>query len=507
MFASTFISRLTSSTPQPLLPISSTQTLPTPFTDIPQPSFTDTTATLLALARQEAHLQSHIQYLLDVQSDRLLEGLGVDSPAAPSPQTHPYNNDSRPSTKPKPPTLSETRTQLLTAISTLHTLKQQTFTILSASLTHTTTTLTHITSLATKKTSLETTIQNLESSPRATELQHLAIQEQDLSDQILAVENTLFEMRARQRGMRERLREGRNKEDARVSSWRGSLEILEREVGEVVMRKPGGGGVAAADFSSSSSVGTGGRAGGGREEDDNEAGNQERRGARKGGGESVWDLPVKRRTLEMVGEYYNCEQELLRGRVEGIEKEMRALEEGRQVWGDVVDEVGRVEGLLGREMRVLSVLSDGDGGAGQQRRRDEGMTRILDAMALARETVDGKLKLAEAKGWRLLVVCVGAELEALVEGEEVLRGVLDAEDRGFREIVDDDDGVGGRNGDGGDGGRRGGGDNNGVDDVKELDMRDGKALIEDTDDDDDDEPGPDLLMSRQEEDEIGHLGI
>ncbi|KAL8798524.1 MAG: hypothetical protein Q9200_007754, partial [Gallowayella weberi] len=219
MFASTFISRLTSSTSQPLLPISSTQILQPPFTDIPQPSPTDTTATLLALARQEAHLQSHIQYLLDVQSDRLLEGLGVDTTPAPTtqpPQTHSSNNDVQTSTKPtrpnKTPTLQETRTHLLTAISTLLTLKQQTLTIISASLSHTTTTLSHITTLATKKTNLVTTIRDLESS---TELQHLATQERDLSAQIQAVENTLSEMRARQRGLRQQLREGRNREEAR----------------------------------------------------------------------------------------------------------------------------------------------------------------------------------------------------------------------------------------------------------------------------------------------------
>ncbi|KAI4168505.1 MAG: hypothetical protein LQ348_007475, partial [Seirophora lacunosa] len=67
MFASTVLSRLTKSIPQPLLPISASASAstPPPYTDTLPPSSSDASATLLALARQEAHLQSHIQYLLD----------------------------------------------------------------------------------------------------------------------------------------------------------------------------------------------------------------------------------------------------------------------------------------------------------------------------------------------------------------------------------------------------------------------------------------------------------
>ncbi|KAL8685446.1 MAG: hypothetical protein Q9224_005813, partial [Gallowayella concinna] len=340
MFASTFISRLTSSTPQPLLPTSSTQTLPTPYTDIAQPSPTDTTATLLALARQEAHLQSHIQYLLDVQSDRLLEGLGGETAPAPAPSTTPqpsqphshHENDSRRS-KPagsKKPTLQGARSELSTAISTLHTLKLQTANIISTDLSHTTASLNHITTLQTKKTHLESTIHELESSssPRSRELQELAKEEEDLSAKIHSVENTLYEMRARQRVLRQKVSEGRNREEARLSSYRGSLEILEKEVQVAVVAhsrrrrmKP------VAVSSRGKSVGS-----------------RERGGGREERGEGVWDLPAKRRTLQMVREYYDGEKEVLQGRLKGIEDEMSALEEGGEVWGHVVDEVGKVEG-------------------------------------------------------------------------------------------------------------------------------------------------------------------
>ncbi|KAI4232833.1 MAG: hypothetical protein LQ349_004768, partial [Xanthoria aureola] len=125
----------------------------------------------------------------------------------------------------------------------------------------------------------------------------------------------------------------------------------------------------------------------------------------------------------------------------------------------------------------------GDGGDGGHEKRIEGMKRVLDAMARAKETIGGKLKMAEEKGWNLLVVCIGAELEALVEGEQVLRSVLGVEGAtgdGERDLGTD----------AGDGSGLGG----------EQGMEGGKGMVEDTEDD---EPGPELLLSTQEEDAHG----
>ncbi|KAI4267728.1 MAG: hypothetical protein L6R38_008130, partial [Xanthoria sp. 2 TBL-2021] len=189
MFASTFLSRLTSSTPQPLLPVSATQSLPpAAYTDIPTPSPTDTTATLLALARQEAHLQSHIQYLLDVQSDRLLEGLGGDTtapskPRPPNPdRAHDHASTKRTrraeTTSQTPPTLQGARRQISTAISDLHALKSQNADIVAADLATALKEVKHITSLQTKKAQLESTIHELESSPSSQELDALDAEEE-----------------------------------------------------------------------------------------------------------------------------------------------------------------------------------------------------------------------------------------------------------------------------------------------------------------------------------------
>ena len=472
MFASTFLSRITSSTPQPLLPLSSTQSLQTPYTDILSPSPTDTTATLLALARQEAHLQSHIQYLLDIQSDRLLEGLGGEAKAAPSSNSksrskpnpediHHHassaSNRARKSQSQTPPTLQGARRHISTAISDLQTLKSQTADLARADLTATVEERKHITSLQTKKIQLEATIADLESSPTSKEIDALAAEEEALDKKIYELENQLYELKARRGAVKQRMRERKNKVEARISSWKGSLEILGKEEKGVLARGPvmsAGAGI--------TQVGKGKGVG---------ATEGEREG--NGKGESVWDLPPKRRTLAMVGEFYEHESAGLSERLEDVEMEARALEEGGRVWEDVVREVEKVEALLAGEMKQLAEYDGGDA----EEQRINGMKRVLETMARVRERVGRHLKMAEEKGWNLLVVCVGAELEALVEGEEVLRNVL-----GLERGVDDDM----HNMDGGN--RKSGG--------SEKEMAGEKGMVEDTEDD---EPGPELLLSADDD--------
>ncbi|KAL8730869.1 MAG: hypothetical protein Q9166_003796 [cf. Caloplaca sp. 2 TL-2023] len=487
MFSSTFLSRLTSH-PAPLLPITSNPSLQPPYTDVAQPSPTDTTAALLALTRQEAHLQSHIQYLLDVQSDRLLEGLGAD--AAPTAkfrstneaQDHGSTSRIRKTRKEKP-TLQGARREIGKAIEELHGVKREAAGVVSSTLDDVTRELDHISTLQTKRERIEDTIRNLESSARSRELDGLAREEEELGSKIYELETQLYGMRARQRSLRQRLQEGRNREEARISSYKGTLDLLAKEEKEVLVRPP-------VSSSLIRGVGDGNlEAGGGDGNIEAGGGSRERAGE----GESVWDLPAKRRTLAMVAEYYDTQKQELEGRLEGIENEAKALEEGGRVWGEVVREVGRVEGLMEREMMGLAEGSNGNGGESGEWGRGEGMKRVLHAMAKAKARVGEKLRMAEERGWKLLDVCVGAELEALVEGEEVLRGILGVVDGGV------DNGVEGNGGTVEEGVGRG----QGMDDVRELGGKGRRGWIDDTDDD---EPGPELLLSRQE-DEIGGLGI
>ncbi|KAI4279703.1 MAG: hypothetical protein L6R35_006041, partial [Caloplaca aegaea] len=384
MFASTVLSRLTKSTSQPLLPISASASASTapPYTDAVRPSPSDASATLLALARQEAHLQSHIQYLLDVQSDRLIEGLGEPQP---SPK-HQQDNSPPPNNASSSSSLQTTRHDLSAAISALASLKGSSVSILSASLAAATASLSAITSIQRRKSALTAKIAELlehYSSPPpppasstslslvdddhflGREEEEVREEEEALGREIEEAENRLWAMKARRRVLREKVQQGRNRREARVSSWRRSLELLGEEEEEVVRKDP----AASSLFA--------------------------REGKGKGR-ESVWDLKPERRTLEMVREWYVSEQEGLAGRLEDVGKERDALEEGGKVWAEVVRVVGGVEALLEKEMNGLdnsSSSSSEDGGEHERRRRrrEEGMERVLKAMKDARESIEEKL--------------------------------------------------------------------------------------------------------------------
>ena len=210
--------------------------------------------------------------------------------------------------------------------------------------------------------------------------------------------------------------------------------------------------------------------------------------------EGMWALPKERRTLEMAQEWVATEEEEWKSRVEGVERDREALEQGGEVWLRVRQIVVGVEKGLRGEMRRWKRDEEGEETA-----RD-GMTRILRNMETAKGEIEKNLSLAEDKGWRLLVCCIGAELEALVEGMGVLRGAADAADGNqqdqemYREEAS-------RHGQGGEG--------NLIGETSSLDESMNGANIKDTSgfsrgtmqrsEDDDDAPGPDLLISHHED--------
>lgn len=298
--------------------------------------------------------------------------------------------------------LRAARRGIARAMADLAALKTQTQTLYAAELAARDATLAQVRGFESQRRGLEDAIAGIlaPSSPpgggRDSPAAALKAEEQALSGEIEELEGRLAGLRSRRRGVREAIQRGENRVEARVSSWRGSLRECEREVGRFLERRPGW----------------------------------------VKGGEGVWGLPVKRRTLEMVREEVEGERKGLEGRKKGVEREREALVKGGRVWEGVVGEVRGVEDLLREEMGKLEggESSGGDGGGGGK----EGMEKVLEKMAMARGRVEEGLRLAEEKGWNLLLACIGAELEALVEGEAILKGALglelvsgdDAEGRG-----------------------------------------------------------------------------
>jgi hypothetical protein len=397
----------------PLLPLHASQT-PTPYQPAPAtlnltppfPNMTDPgphSDALLALSRQETHLQSTLQALLDAQSEGLLAGLGGANPA----------HDDASSTGSRTPTTAESMHQphkpksvipvrqparkkvglqgarrgIARAISDLANLKSEEDRVLNDEVAHRESILSTVSSFEQKSTGLREQIRGIQSEESSLRVEHLEAEKKTLANSIHDLETQLYEMKARHGQLIREIDGLNNSVQSKLSSYESALALAERDMKRFLARPP--------VVETSTKAATTG----------------------------IWALPKERRTLAMVGEHYSEEQQKLKTRSEAVRAEGSALEEGQAVWEDVVQEVNRVEKSLRGEMQRMQSSSKIKTG---EYDTSKGMETILQTMRHARTNIESKLDLAERNKWRLLVCCIGAELEALIEGEAVLEGAIEA---------------------------------------------------------------------------------
>ena len=294
-------------------------------------------------------------------------------------------------------------------------------------------------------------------------------EEQSLNHEIQDLEDKLAQMRARKQYLVREIRGLESSVGAKLSSYTESLRLVEQEAKRWLSRPPV----------------------------DTLINNRDAK-VKENEETSLWQLPKERRTLGMAREWAMGEEELYKNRLESVETERQALEDGGDLWMEVRKIVGGVEKGLRDALR-----------AGGSWSKD--MEKVLGDMEIAKGTVDRALRESEEKGWKLLVACVGAEVEALGEGIDVLRGAVEAENGEshshqyqqphVRQHKHQDEDRG-RDRD-----REGDllGETNDLDEFKRSTAEDGVADITTThetaqrSEDDDDGPGPDLLISHLED--------
>ncbi|KAL9127648.1 MAG: hypothetical protein Q9217_003516 [Psora testacea] len=354
--------------------------------------------TLLALSRQDAYLQAHLQRLLDAQSEGLLSRLGASPNDSPSPKSRrtPTINASEPVPdsfikprsvvpvrQPAPGRigLRSARRDIAKTIDDLARLKDQEGKILQDEITQREAVLSDVQRISNKFTGLQRQIETIESEPRNDRISDLKLTEKALDGEIRELETRLYEMKARQRHLLREIQSLENSVQSKLSSYKNALQLAEKEAQEFLRRPP--------------LQGTTDKARG------------------------VWALPPQRRTLELARGQYQEEQEMLGRQAEEAMREKEALDEGVNIWKVVVREVGEVEKMLQVEMGKIQAPGDDVQAQG-------GLSRILQRIENAKDRIGGHLRMAEDRDWKLLVCCIGAELEALVEGGSILRRALDA---------------------------------------------------------------------------------
>ncbi|GAM88444.1 hypothetical protein ANO11243_064770 [Dothideomycetidae sp. 11243] len=215
-----------------------------------------------------------------------------------------------------------------------------------------------------------------------------------LQPEIEELEQRLLTLRNEQRKLRRLAEDVENRVQAKMSTYTRNLEALDRDVDEYLrdMQPPD---ASITLFS--------------RDASDEEP---------------FWSLPKKRRTLEMAREVLEREKKVAETKQDVIETEREALEEGAIVWKDAVRDVEDFEKALREEMRNLSP---------SRKSRSPGSTSpvqklqdLLAKMADVAVQLESKLRLAESRGWKLLIAAVGAELDAFQQGRGVLEATLSA---------------------------------------------------------------------------------
>lgn len=361
---------------------------------------------LLYIERQTKHLQRNLQTLLDAQSEGLLAVLSgshqndafFTDTSTPDPSVA---GSSRAPTIPvrqpaqKKIGLRAARKGILKSMQELLTLKKEEQRILTAQSDARSDAIKQVESYISKQKGLESTISTIQSDRDGQRCLELKDEARRLENEISELEIRLYEMKARHRTVVNEIAQVENSVDARLSSYKASLSLLESEVRKYLRHPPLTPLSVDAPF---------------------------------------YSLNPKRRTLEMAREHWALEQSEIDRRKGGVHSEIDALKEGSPVWQDVVKDVSDFEKRLREEMSRLlqthSQLLDPQESLGES--SGERAKAILKDMEDTTNRIEEKLDLAEEKDWKLLVCCIGAELEALREGKAMLLDLFNLSSDSFR---------------------------------------------------------------------------
>ncbi|KAI9796766.1 MAG: hypothetical protein M1833_006006 [Piccolia ochrophora] len=440
-----------------------------------------------ALQRKERSLQQDLQRLLDAQSEGLTAGLGGSAPGDGSSDDGSLSAASHISptrTKVIPVRqpverrvgLKGARRGILRTMREYAEVKEAETAIVDSDLEERLSLLEQINRWMQKRAALEKEVLDIERNGEGQQVEAMKADLASTEDEIRGLESRLFTLRAKQQNLVSELSRVENSVQSKLSSYKASLSLLDSQVKKFLARPP--------------------------VESNQESELLKQKSA-------FLSLPAKRRTLEMARDHWNEERNALRERQKDVDRELAAMEAGSKVWKEVVLDVTQFESILRQGMKRLNPPTlpvdrttrgeaRADGGVGDAESSAHQLKDILSQMDQVIPRLEEKLNTSEENDWRLLVCCIGAELEAFKEGRAMLLTALDAsmmrEDNTGEttnpantepdQIIDTHttDYI------------------NSVHGQDPLGQHEGQNEIAERSDDEDDAPHPDLLVSRQDSD-------
>ncbi|KAM0716930.1 hypothetical protein Q7P37_006782 [Cladosporium fusiforme] len=379
--------------------VQSTYTSPPPAAAIAKSTFFEQP---IASDTREDDLHADLQYLLDAQAEALARGVdggssadhasGSTTPTARSVGDPLSRTSSRPTRRNKKPGLRSARKGLYTTIRALSEIKDEELHDIDVKVEDTESKLQQIERWDTKRKGLEGASSEVDASEDTVRVQRLRQEAKTLQDSINEVELQLADMKGRHRKLTRQIAAAENSVQAKLASYTQSISLLEADVQKFLSIQPAP--PAARDESGSGHL-------------------------------SVWQLPPKRRTLEMAKEFFEQERDAMLERRRGTQEEKEALEDGGQMWKDVAVTVTEFEKKVRAEMSGASMANSGHAWDDTPPATSaESLKELLTQMDLVIEDLDTKYRKAEESNWKLLIAAIGAELDALRQGKQILNAVL-----------------------------------------------------------------------------------
>lgn len=248
--------------------------------------------------------------------------------------------------------------------------------------------------------------------PLTRELSELDLEHRGVCTEISDLEERLAGLKKRRRWLEGRIDDVKNRREAGLSGYKGALKEVEDNVKAVLSRPP----VKPLDLEALRMAAS-----------DAESSQVDGQGP---GVELPLDgveflrLRPERRTIDMAKEWWEGEVTVLERRKAQVDKERAALEDGAEVWDEVVKLVSDFETDFRKTM--------------QGPREDEGLTKGKhrppspeEALQLQAEKIQSvitgleqRLVIAEQNHWNLLIAAIGAEFEAFKAAEHINKEML-----------------------------------------------------------------------------------
>ena len=358
---------------------------------------------LIYVNRAAKQLQESIQRLLDAQSEGLLAGLGSDqrgdirSDGSLTPKTGTPTQSSAGRTnqdiassawsaRPKktvpvrqPPkktiTLQSARNGLSKTMEEFASLKDEESQILESRLHERRTLLQRLDTFEAKEASIKHEITLIESGDENTSIQALRSQGQSLHQEIQDLELKLQELRNRHHYIQNLIRERESTVSSKLSSYEGSISLLRSDIQSFLRRPP------PPPLPNNSNQST------------------------------FYALNPRRRTIQIARDCWTEEVSQLQERKDAAEADRAALQEGQELWQTTAQELAVFEKSLQTKMAQSNSAQD----------QEAEMGTVLKQMDAMIDTLSTKHQHATSRKWNLLVVALGAELEAFKEGRFLLR--------------------------------------------------------------------------------------